>query len=181
MCFRFIILEIYSKCDVIVEMYDPRISYSNIGTDGVSACHFYLLVGTYNNKNFCYLDHDMRHYENVSPSNFISLILDSFVTELSKDLMNSSDDTIKSLKNLHLMVGGGQKEENDIVRNGFSLLVNPDARTATKLKSFFGNTRIKQLFEKLINNITILKAVSYKMPDRKEIKAASKHLLLIKI
>jgi hypothetical protein len=127
------------------------------------------------------LDHDIAHYENASPSDYIYSILDSFVSGLLMKLVDSPNDAIGNLNNLYLMVGGGSKEENDIVRKGFSLLVNPDAKTFNKLKSFSDDTNINQLFEKLINNITILKAVRYETSNRKESKAMSKHLFLIKI
>jgi hypothetical protein len=72
------------------------------------------------------------------------------------------------------MVGGGQIKENDIVRNSFSLLVNPDEEMINELKEYFNDENTSELYQKLINNITILKAISCKTSDRKEIKAMSK-------
>jgi hypothetical protein len=115
MYFRFIILEIYSKCDIIVDKYNPCISYSNIGTDGISAFHFYLLVVTYKNKNVCYLDHDIGHYGNVSPSNFIYSILNSSVTDLLKHLVESPNDTIESSNNLYLMIDDEQIDMSSLI------------------------------------------------------------------
>jgi ribosome biogenesis protein Nip4 len=63
---------------------------------GLSACEFFLLTGLYKNERFCYLNHLQE--------------------ELGKCFDEFSNYFIFNLNDLHLIVGGGQVKENDILR-----------------------------------------------------------------
>ena len=73
-----------------------------------------------------------------------------------------------------MLVGESAKEEKDIVRYRFSTHVNPDERIVTELKTAFCDENKAVLFERLIINVTILKAVSYTI-DNEELEALTKN------
>jgi hypothetical protein len=55
-----------------------------------------------------------------------------------------------------------------------------DEDTASKLKESFDDKNISKLFAKLINHVTIIKAISFVISDEEENKARGKYSSLIK-
>jgi len=172
------IVVLFETCEVTVDEH-PDISATNIRTFGVSVCSFYLLYGTFKDDPFCYLNHNVDRYEKRKISNALYCILDDILTTIKKKFSGkSSVDIIDNLNNLHLFVGGGEMLNHDIVREACALLVNTDEKTAYQFKKDYRRTNIIKLFEKLINNVTILKVISYALSDEEETGAKSKYILI---
>ncbi|CAF4131398.1 unnamed protein product, partial [Rotaria sp. Silwood1] len=83
------------------------------------------LTGLYNNERFCYLDHAAKLFEK-DPFDTLGFILDHLQKELRKCFNEFSNDFISNLNDLHLIVGGGQAIENDILRQACSFLATKD-------------------------------------------------------
>ncbi|CAF3889097.1 unnamed protein product, partial [Rotaria sordida] len=109
----------------------PAISRETIGTYGVSTCFFYLLTGLYNQEPFSYLDHhDFEVDEDKNPYDTLYSLLDHIFNFLKDSIFATdslTDISIKKLKNLFLMIGGGCPKQRDIVRYSFSTLINYDS------------------------------------------------------
>ncbi|CAF4596434.1 unnamed protein product, partial [Rotaria sp. Silwood1] len=67
--------------------------------------------------------------------------------------------------------GGGQAKENDILRQACSLLATKDTEALDTLNKYFDNTDSHDLYRKLMNNVTILNAVSFPMNEHEEVEA----------
>ena len=151
---------------------NPRIS-----TFGVSTCYFYLMCGTFEESQFCYLNHNVDRYEKTTISKALYFILNDIVVAPEKNFYNESVNIIDSLNDVYLFVGGGGILTQDVVREACLLLRNADERTVTKLKREFDDIKIINLFDKLFNRIIILKAISVVLSDKEESEASSKLFL----
>lgn len=69
----------------------------------------------------------------------------------------------------------------NIVRQACSLLVNTVEQTVIQIKTDFDDININNLFEKLIDNVTIIKFISFILFNKEETKVRSKHLFLNQI
>ncbi len=58
-----------------------------------------------------------------------------------------------------------------------SLLVNTVEQTVIQIKTDFDDININNLFEKLIDNVTIIKFISFMLCNKEETKVRSKHFL----
>jgi hypothetical protein len=81
---------------------------------------------------------------------------------------------------LTVFIGGGKILEQDVVRQAYSLLINTDEATASELKESFDDKNTNNLFEKLINHVTIIKTILFVISDEEENKARGKNSSLIK-
>jgi hypothetical protein len=152
----------------------PRISTRSISTFGVSTCYFYLMCGTFKESQFCYLNHNVDRYEKTTIPEALYFILNDIVVALEKQFPDASVNIIDSLNDVYFFVGGGAILTQDVVREAYSLLRNADERTVTELKREFDDSSINNIFDKLFNRITILKAISFVLPDEEESEARSK-------
>jgi hypothetical protein len=66
-----------------------NISYSTIGSSAVSTCRFYLIAGTINQNQFCYLCHSSKFYE---PPDF----------NVNTTIKSIIEDIISNITNLHI-------------------------------------------------------------------------------
>ncbi|UJR38486.1 hypothetical protein I4U23_031154 [Adineta vaga] len=162
--------ELLENCDVPVDDV-PLLTKTNISSYGASSCKFFLLTGIYQDENFSYLDHDVSYYENDGVLNVLYSVLDFIVNKFEQDLIGSSSDkSFNDLKNIRLIIGGGEERTYDVLRHAFSLLINPDANAKNETKRFFNDSRVNILYDKLVENVIILKSVAYLMSDEDEAK-----------
>ncbi|CAF1084231.1 unnamed protein product [Rotaria sordida] len=127
-------------------------------------------MGLYKNERFCYLNHTAKLFEK-DPFYTLGFILDRLQEELEKCFDEFSNDFIFKPNDLHLIVGGGQAKEYDILRQDCSLLATKDTEVLDKLNKYFDNTSQHYLYRKLMNNVTILNAVSFPMDEHEEVEA----------
>ncbi len=67
---------------------------------------------------------------------------------------------ITEFKYLKLFICGGVCKDTDVIRNAFSLLLNPDESTSNLLSNLFGE-EFKSLFNNLSNNTIINNPITY--------------------
>ena len=172
-------VELIQNSDVKVHMHHNRITKTNIQSCGASTCSYILLTGIYEDQSFAYLHHDPNVYEGAQALSTLDSVLESIVTKLKADLIDrSSNKTFNGLNSVHLILAGGEQKDDDILRRAFSLMANPDADAQIRAKATFPNENVKILYDKLINNVTILKAITYVMSDEEEEQASSKIFFL---
>jgi len=94
-------------------MEESNISFTTIGSNALSSCHFFLIVGTINHKKFCYLSHSSRLYDetNDQQKTAANIIRDTKWNiqplHIHRPKEHPRPINFLNMKNLKLLVGGG--------------------------------------------------------------------------
>ncbi|CAF4444807.1 unnamed protein product, partial [Rotaria sp. Silwood2] len=83
---------------------------------------------------------------------------------LSIKLGPSRQINIVDIKNLKLLVGGGAKQTNDVIRNAFALLINEDESICEILN--FLDVEYQHLANQLLNNTKIINSITFLQSDK---------------
>ncbi|CAF1411195.1 unnamed protein product, partial [Adineta steineri] len=157
------ISKLLKNTDVVVQFMDNNISYTTIGSDSISSCSFILLIGTIQDIEFSYLSHYPEPYEPpYTPTTTMLQILNIISKNIREHLMKKLSSNLKGkleishFTNLHLLVGGGAVEDNDLIRNGLILLNDQN-----NMENIFHDPLAKHIYQQLKKNVTVLKAVTF--------------------
>ena len=98
-------------------MEDFNISFTTIGSNALSSCHFFVIVGIINEKKFCYLSHSSVSYDKESDPNKTAI---NIIDQIKNNIKNlhiyrpkehPKEINIRNLKNIKMYVGGGGTDE----------------------------------------------------------------------
>ncbi|CAM4926515.1 unnamed protein product [Rotaria socialis] len=125
-----------------VKFMDERISYTTIGSDGISSCTFLLVIGRIDDNEFAFLSHYPEPYE--PPFTPITVLVD-LIDKLSE-------------------LGGAAMENEDLVRDGFSLLNHNNNNN----EHLFTDLSSRLIYQQLKSNAIILKPITFTLNDSDE-------------
>jgi hypothetical protein len=148
---------------VYVEFLKNKISYTTIGSDSLSSCIFILMIGNIKDDAFAYLSHYPERYEPPYTSTMTMVnIINILATNIRKHMRKKLPPNIKNkleisqLTNLHLLLGGGIVEDNNLIRDALTLLNNQN-----NMENLFIDSFAKYIYQQIKQNVTILKAITF--------------------
>lgn len=188
--FFYVEQEIIDNTDL--DMEEANISFTTIGSNGLSSCHFFLLVGTINQKKFCYLSHSSLSYDTESDSTKTAI---NIINDIKCNIKNlhiyrpkehPRQINISNMKNIKLFVGGGGGGGADeILRNLIeeSLKLINDEKRNKHMQNLGIDYEENLLIQNLYQKIHILPPITYILKDQTEEESEFNQLIknIIKI
>jgi leucyl-tRNA synthetase len=109
---------------------EANISFTTIGSNSLSTCHFFLIVGTINQKNFCYLSHSSQSYDEAfTPEQTAANIINNIkcnitILHIQRPNEHPRQINISNMKNIKLFVGGGDvdKKSQNLIEESVKLI-----------------------------------------------------------
>ena len=178
-----ILARLLDNIDVLVDFNENAISYSTIGTHSVSSCTFILVTGNEKDCSFAYLSHYPECLEppEYTPTSTLVYFIDQISSNVScclagKKLPSGQEKSqINALTNLQVFIGGGTKEERDLVRESFTLLNEPNHN----FENLFDNALSNFFYQQLKLRATILSSTTLLLSDDEETEEGIDVYLLI--
>ncbi|CAF1339658.1 unnamed protein product [Rotaria sordida] len=108
---------------------DYNITYSSISNSALSTCHFYLITGILNDKNFGYLLHSSKDFQSSShtPKTTVISTIKYIVHDINKlhlyrPIEHPNKIEITNMKELKMLIGGGAELHDDLIQRGFFII-----------------------------------------------------------
>jgi hypothetical protein len=139
--------------------------YTTIGSDTISSCTFFLLMGDVQKVRFGFLSHHPEVYQPpLTPTETMMKMIDQILDRVRYFMDWKRSPNIKGLlstdqiENVTKLTGGGVLQTCDLVRDGFGLLN-------------YNNNNIpfsRCIYQQLKSNVTILKPITFPVNDSDE-------------
>ncbi|CAF1050256.1 unnamed protein product [Rotaria sordida] len=157
---------IRNYADVKVTQDKANITRTTISTDHLSSCYCFLLNFHFGGRPYSYLNHHAKFLNlKISAPNLLAILLGNIVIDIKRILSGKQLSVVRTiniiqLKHLKLFICGGVCQDNDVIRNAFSLLLDPDESTSSLISNLF-DKESKYLFDNLSNNTIIINPITY--------------------
>ncbi|CAF3321719.1 unnamed protein product [Rotaria socialis] len=156
-----------------VKFMDERISYTTIGSDGILSCTFLLVIGRIDDNEFAFLSHYPEPYEPpFTPITVLVDLIDKLSERMTEAIGKCPPPNMTKKKkidefkftNMKILVGGAAMENEDLVRDGFSLLNHNNNNN----EHLFTDLSSRLIYQQLKLNAIILKPITFTLNDSDE-------------
>ncbi|CAF1482423.1 unnamed protein product [Rotaria sordida] len=153
-----------------------NITYSTIATAALSTCHFYLIVGLLNEKQFAYLLHTSLGYGSLNGSTTIAKeIVKNIIQDIVRDINflhqyrpveHKDKIEISNMNHLKMLIDGGATLEQDSIQEAL-LLLNDD-QSNIRIQTLLEQDDEKLLVQKLYKAVKVLSPITFLLDDINE-------------
>ncbi|CAF1531656.1 unnamed protein product, partial [Rotaria sordida] len=142
-------------------------------TAALSTCHFYLIVGLLNEKQFAYLLHTSLGYGSSNGSTTIAKeIVKNIIQDIVRDINflhqyrpveHKDKIEISNMNHLKMLIDGGATLEQDSIQEAL-LLLNDD-QSNIRIQTLLEQDDEKLLVQKLYKTVKVLSPITFLLDD----------------